>query len=60
MKQKLHPVQFKKTLWELLVDAAAKETIIQKTSITPAEYVRQVISRHLKRRPKALRKGAKK
>lgn len=45
-----HPVQFGKLLWELLIIAAAKESLRKKETITPAEYVRQVVSRNLNRR----------
>ncbi len=47
-----HPVQFKKTMWELLIVAAAKESLKKKETITPAEYVRRIVSRNLKRKEK--------
>jgi hypothetical protein len=47
---KLHPVQFKKTLWELLVKAAGKQSQKQGEHITPAEYVRQVLAKHLQKK----------
>ena len=48
-KEKRHPVQFRETLWELLVKAAAKESYIKGEHITPAAYIRQVLGRHLNR-----------
>lgn len=42
-----HPVQIKETLWELLNKAAIKESAKQGKVITVAEYVRQVLKRHL-------------
>ena len=45
-----HPVQFGPILWERLAKAAGKESIKQGKTITSAEYVRQVIARHLRRR----------
>jgi len=53
MAKEKHPIQFGKTLWELLIIAAAKASLKQKKTITPAEYVRQVINRHLKRKNNA-------
>jgi len=45
-----HPVQFKQTMWELLIIAAAKKSLKEKKSITPAEYIRWVIGQHLERK----------
>ena len=45
---KKHPVQFGPILWEMLSKAAAKESVKRKKPITVAEYVRQVVARHLK------------
>lgn len=53
MSEKLtekHPVQFGPILWERLARAAGKESIKQGKTITSAEYVRQIIAKHLKRR----------
>ncbi len=56
IKYTRHPVQFRETLWELLQVAAAKESLKQRKTITPAEYVRQVLGRHLKRKEKGGKK----
>ena len=44
-----HPVQFGKTMWELLTVAAGRASIKKKEPITPAKYVRNVMARHLNR-----------
>ena len=45
-----HPVQFGPILWERLARAAGKESAKQGKTITAAEYVRQIIAKHLKRK----------
>ncbi len=45
-----HPVQFGPVLWELLAKAAARESLETGKTITSAEYVRQAIAKHLKRK----------
>ena len=47
---KRHPVQYDEILWELLQRAAAKESAKKGKPITAAEYTRQVVERHLKRK----------
>ena len=49
---KRHPIQYSETLWELLQRAAAKESAKRGYIITAAEYTRQVVERHLKRKGK--------
>ena len=48
--EKRHPVQFSETLWERLQKAAIRQSAKQGKIITAAEYVRQVISKNLKRK----------
>ena len=45
-----HPVQFGPILWERLARAAGKESAKQGKTITAAEYVRQIVAKHLKRK----------
>jgi hypothetical protein len=47
---KRHPVQFDQTLWELINAAALREGKKKGIVITPADYVRKVISRNANRR----------
>ena len=48
MKEK-HPVQFGKTLWELIGEATRKHNQKKKTNISPAEYIRKIINRSVRR-----------
>jgi len=45
-----HPVQFGPILWERLAKAAGKESTKRGKTITSAEYVRQIVARHLNRK----------
>ncbi len=47
-----HPVQFGKTLWENIGKATRRWNRKHQTNIGRAEYIRQVVSRHLKRKGK--------
>jgi hypothetical protein len=47
---KRHPVQFKQTMWELINAAALRDGKKKGIVITPADYVRKVISRNVNRR----------
>ena len=49
---KRHPIQFGKTLWELIGEAARKHNWKKGTDFTKAEYVRRVVTRHLTRKGK--------
>lgn len=44
-----HIMLFKETLWELLSQAAARESAKQGKPLTVAEYVRRIVTKHLKR-----------
>ncbi len=48
MKEK-HPVQFGKTLWELIGEATRRHNQKKKANLTCAEYVRKVTGRAAKR-----------
>ncbi len=50
MKPKRTLIHIPPTMWERLHAAAAKESAKQKQVITPAEYVRRIVNRHLKRK----------
>ena len=45
-----HPVQYDEPLWGLLQRAAANESVKQGKIVTAAEYTRQIVSRHLRRK----------
>jgi hypothetical protein len=44
---KRHPVQFKQSLWELINKAALKDGAKKGEVITPSDYIRNIVSRHV-------------